>query len=124
MVIRITKCENNNTSTNNNHNNSRENNNVNNRSSNKYNDNNNELKDGQNDRLKRNFASSGIYDKIPFIKSYKHYSENNLKEWPEAKTKNSGIYNTCHGPRFRQWRDQRYSSLLLYVMLTKVMNNM
>ena len=66
---------------------------------------NNDLKDGQNERLEneetlnRTRNWSGIYTKKPFIESYKHYTENNLKQQLEWKKFKTGIYNnTYHGP--------------------------
>ena len=62
-----------------------------------------------------------IYKKY-FIESNKHCTENNWKQWPE-KIKNSGIYNTNHGPLSQAWVDGKYRSLLWYVMSTKIMDN-
>ena len=42
----------------------------------------------------------------------------------EQKSKSNGKYSTYHGPLSQKWIDERYRSVILYVMLTQVMSNL
>ena len=58
--------------------------------------------------------------------SEKHENKNNKQRSTkkQPKSKNSGKYNTCHGPLSQKWIDGRYWSSLLYALLTQVMSNL